>query len=180
MRPVYEHQYPSNAAMMALYPGGGPIAGEGRIFIMPQIWGMVELTDREDNGLFAVLAVNELGRQLLDAMDNLEYYEQALRWLTRLPLPDKSVDLRVIPEAIVPPALPARDHPNPVRVSVENVTPGTVWSVMANTDMSGHTFRGIVRTDGRILRVDRRFLEPTDTVTVDGNENPIRFHGKGE
>ncbi|MGH9391916.1 MAG: hypothetical protein ACRD1Z_20125, partial [Vicinamibacteria bacterium] len=85
-RPVYEHQSPINAPMAAVYPGGGPIAGGGRIFVMPQLFAMVEITEGDDQGLIQ-FGTKRFGNQLLDRADNLLYYDHAFRWLSGLPLP---------------------------------------------------------------------------------------------
>jgi PKD repeat protein len=174
MRPAYEHQSPLNAPMAAAYPGGGPIAGQGRVFVMPQLFAMVEITEGDDQGLIQ-LGTKRFGNQLLDRVDNLEYYDHAFRWLIGLPLPERDVDLKVAAESIVVPAFPAAGVENPVAVTVENVNSGRVWSLIASADDRTHSFAGALRTDGEFLEIEPRFLEGSDTFEVLGNELTFSF-----
>jgi hypothetical protein len=174
MRPVYEHQFPIHAPMAAVYPGGGPIAGAGRIFVMTQLFAMVEITDGDDQGLIR-LGTKRLGNQLLDRVDNLRYYDNTFRWLLGLPLPERDVDLRVAAESIAAPSFPAVGTENPVNVTVENVNRGRVWSLIASADNRSHSFSGTLRTDGEFIEIEPRFLEGSDTFVVDGNELSFSF-----
>lgn len=174
MRPVYEHQFPLHAPMAAVYPGGGPIAGAGRIFVMTQLFAMVEITEGDDQGLIQ-FGTKRLGNQLLDRVDNLEYYDHTFRWLMDLPLPERDVDLRVVSESIGAPAFPAVGTENPVAVTVENVNRGRVWSLIASADNRTHSFSGTIRTDGEFLEIEPRFLEGSDTFAVNGSELTFSF-----
>ncbi|HLE71362.1 MAG TPA: FG-GAP-like repeat-containing protein, partial [Vicinamibacteria bacterium] len=174
MRPVYEHQFPIHAPMAAVYPGGGPIAGAGRIFVMTQLFAMVEITDGDDQGLIR-FGTKRFGNQLLDRVDNLRYYDNAFRWLSGLPLPERDVDLRVTSESIAAPSFPVAGTENPVNVTVENVNRGRVWSLIASADSRSHSFSGTLRTDGEFLEIEPRFLEGSDTFAVNGSELSFSF-----
>lgn len=174
MRPVYEHQAPIHAPMAAVYPGGGPIAGAGRIFVMTQLFAMVAITEGDDQGIIR-FGTKRFGNQLLDRVDNLQYYDNAFRWLLGLPLPERDVDLRVTSESIGAPSFPVSGTENPVSVTVENVNRGRLWTLIASADNRSHSFSGTLRTDGEFLEIEPRFLEGSDTFAVNGNELSFSF-----